>query len=182
MKASIPLKCLAAAAAMLISLPSLAIGLDSASLEGGDGNRVGLLRLAVQSHWDQRWLASQGRHFGGYWDANVTQWRGSAYRGINGVHQNLTSIGLTPVIRYQADDLAGWYVEAGIGANLLSELYDNDHKKLSTAFQFGDHLGAGYVLRSGWDIGIKLQHFSNGGIKEPNNGVNFVMLKVARKF
>ncbi len=64
----------------------------------------------------------------------------------------------------------------------VSELYNNDNNKLSTAFQFGDHLGAGYVFNNGWELGMKLQHFSNGGIKKPNSGVNFITVKLARPF
>ena len=78
--------------------------------------------------------------------------------------------------------MRGWYAEAGVGLNLLSKLYDNDSNRLSTAFQFGDHLGVGYVFANQWDVGMKVQHFSNGGYKEPNSGVNFLVLKASRRF
>jgi len=62
---------------------------------------------------------------------------------------------------------------------LLSELYDNNDRKLSTAFQFGDHVGIGYVFQNNLDLGLKVQHFSNGSIKQPNQGINFGVVRVS---
>ena len=70
----------------------------------------------------------------------------------------------------------------GIGTHLLSELYDNGGRQLSTAFQFGDHIGVGYVTADGMDIGLLIQHFSNGSIKQPNDGVNFAVVRMAYPF
>ena len=156
--------------------------IDSASFEYGTGTKVKMVRAGLQSDWDVRWLASNGRHLSGYWDATVSYWRGDAYRGIPGQHQNIVSIGFTPVFRYQRDNKLGWYAEAGVGANLLSRTYNNDGDRLSTAFQFGDHLGLGYVMRNKWELGLKYQHFSNGSIKRPNSGVNFVVVKASYRF
>ncbi len=156
--------------------------IDHASLEIGGGAKVQMVRLGLQSDWDRRWFQSNGWHLGGYWDASLAQWRGNAYRDVDGQHQNITNIGFTPVFRYQRDDLRGWYAEGGIGVNLMSELYNNDSNRLSTAFQFGDHVGAGYVFANRWEAGIKIQHFSNGGFKKPNSGVNFLVLKMSRSF
>lgn len=156
--------------------------IDNASLEVGGGAKVQMVRFGVQADWQKRWFQSNGWHLGGYWDASIAQWRGNAYNDVDGQHQNITNIGFTPVFRYQADSLRGWYVEGGIGVNLLSELYNNDSNRLSTAFQFGDHVGAGYVFDNQWEIGAKIQHFSNGGFKKPNGGVNFLVVKVSRPF
>ncbi|MES2017425.1 MAG: acyloxyacyl hydrolase [Pseudomonadota bacterium] len=179
---NLPARTFVALAAMLVPLSCFASGVDGASIEAGDGHAVRMLRLGVQSNWERRWWQSNGNHVGGYWDLSLAQWRGNAYQGIAGRHQNVTVIGLSPVLRWQADDRKGWYLEGGIGANLLSKLYDNDGDYLSTAFQFNDHIGFGYVLATGWDIGVKFDHFSNGGIKKPNSGVNFMLIKVARQF
>ena len=171
-------------AAATVSPPALAADklIDNASLEIGGGAKVQMVRVAVQADWSKRWFQSNGWHLGGYWDASLAQWRGNAYRDVDGQHQNITNIGFTPVFRYQRDDLKGWYGEGGIGVNLLSELYNNDANRLSTAFQFGDHIGAGYVFDNQWEVGMKIQHFSNGSIKKPNSGVNFLVLKVSRPF
>lgn len=178
----LPSKTIGALAALLLSLPCYAIDLDGISAEVGDGHQVRMLRVGLQSNWDRRWFQSNGTHIGGYWDAALAQWRGLAYHNVRGQHQNIMIVGLTPVFRFEADDGKGWYIEGGVGANLLSKLYDNDDDYLSTAFQFNDHVGIGYVLAKGWDIGLKFEHFSNGGIKKPNSGVNFMLIRVARHF
>ena len=69
----------------------------------------------------------------------------------------------------------GWYAEAGIGAHLLSETQINDHRRFSTAFQFGDHVGVGlrFGQRGEYDLGYRFQHLSNADIKKANDGINF---------
>jgi hypothetical protein len=147
--------------------------IDSASFEYGSGPKVDMGRIAVQKNWDARWFAS---------DLAASWWRGTAYRNVPGDHQNLAVVGFTPVVRYQRDDKLGWYAEAGIGANLFSELYNNDGHELSTAFQFGDHIGIGYVTPNQWEFGLKFQHFSNASIKRPNSGANFLVVSARYHF
>jgi len=152
------------------------------SFEAGTGEKVGMIRLGLQGKLPYRWLERDGKHLGTYWDASVAYWRASRFENIPGRRQDIVNIGYTPVLRYAASNGRGWYVEGGIGVHLLSELYDNNQRRLSTAFQFGDHLGGGFVYDNGWDLGFKLQHFSNGSIKQPNYGVNFLVIKLARPF
>lgn len=182
MKAQTLLKTLSAFAALMLTLPCLAVNLSGASAELGGGDEVRMARFAVHANWERRWFQSNGTHVGGYWNASLIHWRANAYQGVYGQRQNLSGIGLTPVLRFQSDDLTGWYAEGGIGVNLLSRLYHNNGDQLSTRFQFNDQLGFGYVFKNRWDIGIKLEHFSNGGFKKPNSGVNFLLVRVARQF
>lgn len=174
-------------ATILAASPAFAFDaglVDSAAFEFGSGAKVRLARVSVQSDWDPdwRWLASNGRHLSGYWDVSAAYWRGTAHRNVPGDRQHIGVIGFTPVFRYGRDDKLGWYVEGGIGANLFSELYNNDDNRLSTAFQFGDHVGIGYVTQNKWDIGLKVQHYSNASIKRPNSGVNFAILSARYSF
>lgn len=155
---------------------------DSFSVEFGTGDKTKMLRLGAQWKWDKTWWRSNGTHLGGYWDATISQWRGNRFRNIPGDTQNITSVGITPVFRFQNDSLKGLYAEAGIGAYLLSELYDNNDQQLSTRYQFGDHIGVGYVFANNADISLKIQHFSNGSIKKPNDGVNFAVVRVSFPF
>jgi lipid A 3-O-deacylase len=174
----------AAAALFAMNAAHAAEGLvDSASFEIGGGKNVQMVRVAVQKDWNQRWFASSnGYHLSGYWDANLAQWRGNAYRNVSGHHQNITVVGLTPVFRYERDDKLGLYGEGGIGVSLFSELYNNSDNRLSTAFEFADHIGVGYVLDNKWDLSARIQHYSNGGIKHPNSGVNWFVLRAAYRF
>ncbi|MES2070328.1 MAG: acyloxyacyl hydrolase [Pseudomonadota bacterium] len=180
-------KIVAAGVALLLAQASSfaadsVFGADSVSGEFATGNKTKMARAGLQWNWDKQWFKSNGTHLGGYWDATVAQWQGDAYQGVSGSKQNITDLGFTPVFRFEADNKKGFYSEAAIGFHLFSQVYDNNGRKFSTAFQFGDHIGVGYVFDGGWDLGFKVQHFSNGAIKKPNPGVNFAVLKLAHSF
>lgn len=164
------------------ALHTASFAADGISIETGTGGNVDLARVGVQWDWDKQWFKSDGSYIGGYWDITAQQWHEKRYQDVPGARRTISSIGITPVFRYQNTNKQGFYAEAGIGAHLFSHLYDNDGRQESTAFLFGDHLGIGYVFTNGVDLGLKLQHFSNGGIKEPNDGVNFVVLKLGYHF
>jgi lipid A 3-O-deacylase len=151
---------------------------DAISFEVGYGNETKMVRVGAQWRWEtQCWKSNgtHGTHIGGYCDLTISQWRVDQFQNVPDTTQNIAVIGITPVFRLQNDSLKGLYAEAGIGDNLLSELYHNNGRKLSTAFQFGDHLGIGYIFQNNLDLGLKIQHFSNGGIKHPNQGINFTL-------
>lgn len=173
----------AAAVSMLMAgtcAPSWAV--DSVSFEGGVGDRVQMARVGVQWNWDQKWLQSNGSHVGGYWDLTLAEWRQARYQNVSGSTRYLTNIGFMPVFRWQKDSRKGLYLEGGVGVNLFSELYNNNDRKFSTAFQFSEHVGVGYVFDNKWDVSLKAQHFSNASIKKPNPGENFVVLGVKYSF
>ena len=152
---------------------------DSAAVEAGGGEHLQVLRLSAQRDWNQNWLPTHGYHLSGYWDANVAFWRANRWLDERDNTKNLAVIGLTPVFRFESDDKRGLYGEAGIGVALFSSVYRNTHRQLSTAFEFADHVGVGYVFDNKWDLGVRLQHYSNGGIKHPNGGVNLAVVKLA---
>ena len=155
---------------------------DAVSVEGGGGEHVQVLRISGQSDWNRNWLPASGYHLSGYWDANIAYWRANQWQDVPGRRHNLAVVGITPVFRWEADDKLGLYGEAGIGASLFSSVYRNTHRQLSTAYEFADHIGAGYVFDKNWELGVRLQHYSNGGIKHPNGGVNLFTVKAAYHF
>eukprot|EP01036_Dinobryon_divergens_P058730 gene58730-78356_t len=89
------LKIVPALAALLISLPAYAAGidLDTVSVEVGGGRSVQKIRFGVQHDMNKRYFNSNGTHIGAYWDFSLAQWRGNAYRNVPGQHQNVTVIG-----------------------------------------------------------------------------------------
>jgi hypothetical protein len=167
---------------MTLGLQANSHAADSASVEFASGNKTQMLRIGTQWMWNQQWWQSNDTHIGGYWDLNLAQWRGQNYKGSADAHQNLVSVGITPVFRFQHDSKIGFYTEVGIGLHLLSDTYDNNGRILSGNVQFGDHIGLGYVFKNNLDISFKFQHFSNGGIKQPNGGINFAVLKIGHTF
>ena len=68
------------------------------------------------------------------------------------------------------------YWEAGFGGYLLSKTINNDENRLPSSWQFGSHIGVGMNLGPG-TLGIGLQHLSNAGIKQPNGGIDLVLIQ-----
>jgi lipid A 3-O-deacylase len=99
-------------------------------------------------------------------------------------HQSLFEVGVTPVFRFApASDAYRFFVEAGIGAHFLSHTSISG-RQFSTSFQFGDLIGAGWRFggRRQYEISLRVEHFSNAGIAHPNQGIEFAMLRLARRF
>jgi hypothetical protein len=133
------------------ALESIAVEIGRAS----DGD-VNLLRGGAQWQSSRRWLQ---------WDLSFGGWTGG--------HGNVYDLGFTPTARLGRSP----YLEAGVGAHVLSDLDVGTGRDFSSRFQFGDHLGAG--LRFGdYDVGLRFQHLSNGGLRNPNPGINFVILRL----
>ncbi|MCW5576247.1 MAG: acyloxyacyl hydrolase [Burkholderiales bacterium] len=157
-----------------IAAPVLAV--DGVSFEIGKNGSYEMARIGAQWQWRQRWLESGGRHVGGYWDLSAGQWRGDVPAGQN---DGIADIGFTPTLRWQANDLRGFYIEGGIGAHVLSRTAMGG-RRFSTRFQFGDHLGFGYRFgtKAAYDLSYRFQHLSNGGIKKPNDGIDFHQIRL----
>lgn len=156
--------------------------MDSVSFEAGSGNKTRLIRVGTQWEWGGKWSVSENVQLSGYWDLNLALWRGKRYQDRPSSKQEIGAIGFVPVFRLAPNDGLGAYVELGTGPHLLSKLYDNNRRQLSTRFQFGSHLGLGYVFSSGLDIAVRYQHYSNASIKKPNDGVNFTVIRIAYPF
>ena len=72
------------------------------------------------------------------------------------------------------------YVEAGIGISYLSDKTISG-RDLSTHFQFEDRIGVGLKIgqRHTHDLNIRYVHYSNASIKQPNDGIDMVMISYA---
>lgn len=153
-------------------------GGTGAANSSGDGTR--LARVGLQWNWDRRWFEGGSWHLGGFWDAEVGYWERDAAPGQNA---DLFEVGLTPVFRYQRNDLSGPYIEGGIGAHFLSQTSLGD-KTFSTSFQFGSHIGVGYRFgaHNAFDISYAYQHLSNASIKTPNDGIDFHEIRLQYHF
>jgi hypothetical protein len=172
----------AAALGMLAAYPASAYGLESASFEFATGTRTKMVRGGVQTGVQHEFFKSNGNHVAVYWDFTIAQWRANYWMRVPGATKHFWDIGATPVLRWQRDDRKGLYGEFAAGYHYLTSYYDNDGNKMSTRFEFGDHIGLGYVFNNGVDFSMKIQHFSNAGIKKPNTGANFVVAKIAMPF
>lgn len=72
----------------------------------------------------------------------------------------------------------GWgYYEAGFGGYLLTKTINNDVNRVPSAFEFGSHIGVGLRVAAMHSVGIGIQHLSNAGIKQPNGGIDLVLIQ-----
>ena len=156
--------CLAAIAASLMgqSIIAQAAGLELSVGETGESTQT--YRLGVQFDWDKSWFQSDVGRLTGYWNGAYTYWTGDKTSGNN-------SLSFSPVFVYEFGSASiKPYLEAGIGVAVFSSTRIED-QKLSTAFLFEDRVGFGLRFAGGNEVGIRATHYSNGGIKEPNGGV-----------
>lgn len=103
-----------------------------------------------------------------YWNAEGSRHPGSMWQ-----------FSATPMLRWWTGER--FFVEAGIGANAFTSTRFAD-KTISTAFQFGDHIGLGFQLTQASRLGLRYSHFSNAGIKRPNPGLNILQLSYTHQF
>ena len=147
---------------------------DGVSVEYGNGDATDMARVGTIWNWDKQWFADGNWLVTGFWNASVGSWDGNSAIGDN---QTITDIGITPVFRLQQKNMSGFapYAEAAIGLHLITPTHINADRKFGSALQFGDHVGLGVRFgdRQQFDLGYRFQHLSNGGIKKPNQGINF---------
>jgi lipid A 3-O-deacylase len=172
----IGLSCVGEAAAQAFTHPSAAF-VQSGSAQGTRALTVGL-------SWDlpYRWRLGPGE-LSSYLEASYAYWQiQSADRaGLS----HLSQFALIPVLRYRpADGASPWFFEAGLGLTATSSVYRTRQKSFSTSFNFGTHLAVGrsFGERRQHEIALRLEHFSNAGIKHPNPGENFVQIRYTRRF
>jgi lipid A 3-O-deacylase len=128
-------------------------------------------RLGMQFDFGQPLWQSDPGSIGlhGYWDAGVTRWDS----------EDATSVSITPVFQLRFGQGGGAipFLEAGIGAAWFSETdLEGAGRDLGSAFQFEDMIGAGLRFNAGSQAGVRAYHYSNAGIKDPNQGINKVAL------
>lgn len=159
--------------------------LDTVSVEYGNGSNeaADMVRVAAGWDWSQQWFTEGDWFVTGSWEASAATWRGRSSVANN---QTITDLGFTPVFRFQQKHPSGVapYFEGAIGFHLISPTSINAARHFGSAFQFGDHLGAGvrFGEQQKFDLAWHFQHLSNGDIKQPNHGINFNQVRFAYHF
>jgi lipid A 3-O-deacylase len=85
---------------------------------------------------------------------------------------------VTPTLRYW---IGNFCIEGGIGLSWLSDRKLGT-KKLSTTFQFADHIGISYQLAKQYKVGYRIIHTSNADIRKPNPGIDIQQLYLSFLF
>lgn len=168
-------------AGLLLSVNAWAV--DGVSFELGNGDYTDTARVGALWNWDKQWFDEGDWLLTGFWEASAGMWRGRSSAGNN---QNIVDLGITPVFRFQQKNPSGVapYLEGAIGFHLISPTFVYTNRRFGSAFQFGDHVGFGarFGARQQFDLGYRLQHLSNGGIKKPNQGININQIHFSYHF
>ena len=139
--------------------------------------------IGVGAIWPWAWRKqAAGGEFSGITEAYVSYWKADAFAGGR---ESLTQIGVVPMFRYRSEQgRSPWFAEAGIGLSTMNNLYTTPHKQFSTRFNFVDSIGVGrsFGAQQQHELGVRITHMSNGSIKHPNPGENFLQLRYARMF
>jgi lipid A 3-O-deacylase len=156
---------------------------DGVSFELGNGDYTDTARIGAIWNWKKQWFTNGNWLVTGFLEASAGSWRGKSHGGNN---QTITDLGITPVFRFQQKNPSGIapYLEGAIGFHLISPTYVYATRRFGSAFQFGDHVGFGVRFgdRQQFDLGYRLQHLSNGDIKEPNTGIDIEEVRFAYRF
>ena len=165
---------LAALAALSMGSVGAAQAADVTFAIGQSDDSTMVYRLGTQFDFSSRWLQSDLGHLSGYWDAGYTFWEGDETASNH-------SLSFSPVFVYEfAGDNVRPYVEAGIGLAVFSstELEDSD---LGSSVQFEDRLGFGLRFAD-QELGLRALHYSNAGLKQPNDGAEAYTLHYRLSF
>ncbi|PVZ42386.1 acyloxyacyl hydrolase [Pseudomonas sp. CC120222-01a] len=164
-----------AAALLALAGSNLVQAAEISGAVGATGQGDMTYRLGMSFDWDKQWLKSDIGYVTGYWDAAYTYWEGG---DASGAH----SLSFSPVFTYEFSGFTYTpYVEAGIGLAAFSKTEVGDHD-LGSAVNFEDRIGFGLKLPGAQKVGVRLIHYSNAGIKQPNDGIESYSLFYSKSF
>ena len=132
---------------------------------GETGQNAATYRLDLSSSWNQKWLESNVGYITGEWDYGLTYWEAGSEAG------GRFSISASPVFRYEFKTMSITpFIQAGVGLALFNGTSAGD-KEFGSIYNFEDRIGAGIRFKNGQSVGIRAFHYSNAGIKQPNDGI-----------
>lgn len=131
----------------------------------GDYRRASLL---WQSSPQWQWQGRTGHRVDLSLELGLARWQGS-----DADHEHAWQANAIPLFRWHPHPRL--FVEAGVGATLFDRTRVGG-RRISTAWQFGDHLGLGVRLDARQQLSLRWSHYSNASIKRPNPGLDVIQL------
>ena len=132
---------------------------------------------AADGTWilEKKWSVGDDWQLGGHMEFSSAAWQDK---------ERVSALAAMPVLRIERSSSSVVpYIEGAVGLNLLSQVEANGNVS-AMRLQLTDHLGAG--LRFGGqrrhEIGLRLQHLSDGGVGQPNPGMVFGQVRYQYNF
>jgi len=136
---------------------------------------IDIYRLGFKKDYSSIWLESGTGYLSGFFELSYNHW---GYRS-----DEINGLAFSPVFAYffgKDNDFTRPYIAGGIGIALIDE-YHIHNKNLSSHFQFESRIGLG--TRIGFfDMNVSYFHYSNAGIKTPNDGIDMWLFSGAIQF
>ena len=147
---------------------------DGVAVTGADGNQVKMFGFAT--FWNSLCACAPLKDLG--FDtrllAQLSYWRGY---DESTEHRSLWEASLTPTLRWiaPATGPVAVFAEAGVGVSALSATRINNERRFGSTLQFNEEggLGVAFGEHRRFELAAYVRHVSNGGIKQPNNGITF---------
>ena len=151
---------------------------DAAFTQVGAGDATESWSMGWQWHLNREWHWGRSLALRGHWEVALGRWR-TELNEDGRDHAWITQVGVVPSLRLSSTTRHAWYAELGSGPTFLLPVYRSRDRRFSTEFNFQSHLAVGYVLgeRGEHDLGLRIDHFSNAGIREPNPGINLASFR-----
>ena len=158
-----------ALAALVLATLGTAQAADVTFAAGQSSESTTVLRTGVQIDFGKSWWQSDTGRLSGYWDASYTYWDGESTASNH-------TLSFSPVFVYEfAGERVRPYLELGIGLAAF-ENTQLEGRDLGSSFQFEDRIGAGLRFGQGHEIGLRAIHYSNASLKQPNDGIENILL------
>jgi hypothetical protein len=147
---------------------------DGVALTVGDGNNVTIYGAAI--HWDSLCSCAALKEYGFNTRivAQLAYWRGREHPATR---SSLWDASVTPMLRWMGPQTATarLFLETGVGVRVLSATRINTERNFGGAFQLGETAGTGIAFgeHQRYELGVYIQHISNAGLKQPNNGITY---------
>lgn len=134
-----------------------------------------IYRLGLQRDFNRVLLEGDRVQFSGYFELSMNYW--------DARDSDIYALAFSPVfVLYWGEEDGSFrpYLEGGIGGALLSDT-EIAGRDLATSLQFEIRFGAG-IRSDRLDFHIRYMHYSNGSVKQPNHGVDAVVLGLVISF
>ena len=157
---------------------------DALTVKGGVGDsHATMIGAGLRWDWDF-WRLRRKSELTAHTEVMLNEWRAEK-PDANG-YRYYTQLVLLPSLRMRlARGASPWFLEVGIGLSWMSHKLQTPDRQFGSEWNFYDVLGAGYTFggpQGKHEVDLRLVHFSNAGLKDPNPGLNFVQVRYTREF
>lgn len=157
---------------------------DAFTVKAGVGEHsTAMVGAGLRWDWDF-WRLRRKSELTAHTEVMLNEWRAETADG--GDHRFYTQVVVLPSLRMRLGRGASpWFLEFGIGASWMNRKLETPDRKFGSQWNFYDVLGMGYTFggpRGKHEVDLRLVHFSNAGLKDPNPGLNFLQLRYSKEF